>query len=408
MDGMGGDEELELMAAMGAIPQEQALLQQRMRRAQGLMDTPLPQGQQIGRVYKAASPLEALASAMMRGLGGRDMRRAEQDYGALAQRAQQGQLAAARRQQEIQDRDFGLKSRAADLNDAQAMAKESDSAAAYTRWEREQAERERSNRAREKLLATPKSGGGHGAFLPPDDTEAIADAIARGDLPPALTPYRSNASAVAAALARRGINVSEQQMNFDAEKKAISSLNSTQQVRLRQTMGTLDHSLDKLDEVYKKWTQVGPKSGFRTLNRAALAAAQQMPGETGAVAQELTTLINDLTAETAQIYMGGNSPTDHALKLASENLKADWNDETFKRLLGLMRTQLKFRRQAMGEIRASGTRGDNQYAPPAPVTDAAPSMAPAAQDAEAKAWADANPNDPRAAAILQRLKAKGL
>ncbi len=59
---MSDDAELQLMAALSGVPLEQAALMQRARRAQGLMDTPTPQGQQIGRVYKAASPFEALKS----------------------------------------------------------------------------------------------------------------------------------------------------------------------------------------------------------------------------------------------------------------------------------------------------------------------------------------------------------
>jgi hypothetical protein len=233
---------------------------------------------------------------------------------------------------------------------------------AQGQWEREQTEKERHNTASERIMANRPASQ---AFLPPRDLDAIADAMARGELPPVLTPFRSNAAGIAARLAKRGTNVSEQQLNFDAEKKAVASLNGTQQVRLRQTMATLDHSLGLLDQVYDEWQKVGPASGFRKFNRAALATAQQMPGKVGATAQKLNTLINDMVAETANVYMGGNSPTDHALKLAAENLKADWNEETFKELLGLMRKQLGFRRQAMEETRAAGARGENQYAPEA-------------------------------------------
>jgi hypothetical protein len=369
------DEELELAAAMGAIPYEQAALMRRGQRAQGLIGTPGAQGQQVGRVYRASSPLEHAAGALARAMGYREAGKIDQEFGGLAQRAQQAGLAQARqkaliRQEDItreqgnKDRDFGLRERGADLADMTAMSREADSATSYAKWEREQTERERSNLAREKLLASKPSGGGSGAFLPTEDLDAIAEAIARGDLPPALTPYRSNAAGIAARLARRGIDASELTLNFEAEKKAISSLNSTQQVRLRQTMTTLDHSLEKLEEVYARWQKVGPASGFRKFNKAALTAAQQVGGEAGATAQELVTLINDMVAETANVYMGGNSPTDHALKLAGENLKAEWNEATFTRLLELMRTQLKFRRQAMDEIRASGTRGENPYSVP--------------------------------------------
>jgi hypothetical protein len=374
--GGGGNDEAALMAALSGIPIEQALLMQRAQRAQGMASAPMPQGQQMGRVYRASSPLEALASAMTRYRGAKDMRGIEGEYAGLAGRAQEASMAQLRAERAPAPTEWNLppgltRTEGVRLLRAPEPPKptDPDNELAPPEWKalpgmtRGQAI---SSGYAKKLDPRPAGGGGgHGAFLPAEDTKAIAEAIARGELPPNLTPFRSNASAIAAELARKGTNVAEQQLNFGAEQKAISSLNSAQQVRLRQTMDTLDHSLGKLEEVYGRWQKLGPASGFRKFNRAALVAAQQVGGETGATAQELTTLINDLTAEVANVYMGGNSPTDHALKLAGENLKADWNDETFAKLLKLMKTQLGFRRQAMEGIRAAGTRGENQYAPPA-------------------------------------------
>jgi hypothetical protein len=150
MDGMSDDAETQLAAALSGIPLEQAALQAKRRRAQALMGVPTPQGQQIGRVYKAASPLEHLATALSRGLGARQDRKIDEESQGLAQRAQQEYAAQARqkeamRQQDIArqqgnaDRDFGLRSSAdaraaasqssaAELANAQAMAREADAA----------------------------------------------------------------------------------------------------------------------------------------------------------------------------------------------------------------------------------------------------------------------------------------
>jgi hypothetical protein len=40
------------------------------------------------------------------------------------------------------------------------------------------------------------------------------------------------------------------------------------------------------------------------------------------------------------VYKGGNSSTDETLRLASGNLKADWNDETFTRAVKQLKTTL--------------------------------------------------------------------
>ncbi|MFZ2196861.1 MAG: hypothetical protein WAV13_03945 [Thermodesulfovibrionales bacterium] len=352
---------------------------------------PGPQGRQVGGLFIASSPFEAIASGLTRYQGLKQAKEARaKREAAMGQRAglvpqfagpmmgeDPGQARAAGVAGMLSGDPAlaGAGRYAAGAADTrESVLRKAMEALTARRMSREEKlsdiESQRSYQdardARQNAAATERikmGGGGHGAFLPGDDLDAIADGIIKGEIPPNLSPFRSNASGVAARLSRKGYNLSEQQLNFSAEQKAISSLNSTQQVRLRQTMDTLDHSLDKLEEVYGRWSVLGPKSGFRKFNKAALAAAQQVGGETGATAQELQTLINDLTAEVASIYMGGNTPTDHALKLAGENLKADWNQETFTKLLGLLRTQLRFRKNAMDNVRASGTREGNQYEP---------------------------------------------
>jgi hypothetical protein len=110
--------------------------------------------------------------------------------------------------------------------------------------------------------------------------------------------------------------------------------------------------------------------------------------------------INDLTAELGNIYLGGNSATDQALKLAGENLAADWNEQTFKTSLGQLRQNLKLRLAAMNGSSPRGLAEPSRYAGPRlGPKPAAPAAHP--QDSEAVQWARSNPSDPRAAAILK-------
>lgn len=120
--GFGDDAEVQLAAALQGIPLEQAALMRRAQRAQGLMGTPMPQGQAVGRVFKASSPLEHLAAAFSRFQGGREAQAVDRGFGDLSARAgqaaqAQAKLQAARRQEDIAreqgntDREFGLKER---------------------------------------------------------------------------------------------------------------------------------------------------------------------------------------------------------------------------------------------------------------------------------------------------------
>ena len=71
---------LSLMVALGAIPEEQALLMRQRSFGEGLTDTPMAQGRNVGHTYVASSPLEHIANAMQRVIGYRKMQGAEQGY----------------------------------------------------------------------------------------------------------------------------------------------------------------------------------------------------------------------------------------------------------------------------------------------------------------------------------------
>ena len=196
-----------------------------------------------------------------------------------------------------------------------------------------------------------------------DDAKEIADAIENGDQPPTLTGLYRNAGPVRAELARRGVPLAKMETDWKATQRYMATLNGPQQVRLRQSIYSASGLLDKVEGLYDEWSRLAPTSGFKTLNKGALVAMKNLPGRAGAVASALDTQISELTADLGNIYMGGNSPTDQALKLGAMALKSEWNDETFREGVKQAKLNVGIRRNSIQHGSPAGTSQDSTYYP---------------------------------------------
>jgi hypothetical protein len=204
------------------------------------------------------------------------------------------------------------------------------------------------------------------------DVKDIADAIESGDQPPTLQGLYRNAGPVRAELARRGVPIARMEMDWNATKKYMGTLNGPQQVRLRQAIETAGDSLDKIQGLYDEWRKLAPVSGFKIANHAALVAMKNLPGRAGAVANALDAQIADLTAELGNVYMGGNSPTDHSLKLAQQNLSSDWGPDAFAEAMKQARLNIGIRKNSITHGAPAGVSGENTYMPPQPASPQTP------------------------------------
>ena len=177
------------------------------------------------------------------------------------------------------------------------------------------------------------------------DAEAIAQSIISGDQPPDLKGLYRMGPAVRASLARKGYDLRGAQSDWNATQKWIATANGQQQTRMRQAIDSVYHSLDVIEELANQW-----KGGkFPLLNRGKLNAALQgaLGPEAQAIATKLNAQISDVTSELANVYMGGNSPTDHALDLAKRNLSSDWTESQLLAALNLARRNLQIRQNSM-------------------------------------------------------------
>jgi hypothetical protein len=216
--------------------------------------------------------------------------------------------------------------------------------------------RAQANAVNDRPAATPLVGA--------DDVDGIADAIISGDQPPTLQGLYRLGAPVRAALARKGYNLANAQLDWAATQRHLSTLNGPQQTRLRQATDNAEHSLDVIDALAQQW-----KGGrFAILNKANLALAKSgaYGREAATIARQLEGQIADVTSELANVYMGGNSPTDHALALASKNLSAEWDERTLRDMIKMARTNLQIRANSIKNTGVIGVGGGSAYLPPTP------------------------------------------
>lgn len=207
------------------------------------------------------------------------------------------------------------------------------------------------------------------------DPKAIAAQIRTGDHPPDISQYgRPAAAAIASELAKPGphgeapFKLSFAQLDWKATQKHLAALNGAQQLRLNQAITALPDMLDKVDALASRW-----KGGrFPVLNKANLALAKggAYGQDVASVATQLDAQIADVTADLGNVYMGGNSPTDHALGLAGKSLKGDWSEAVLHDMVKLAKTNVTIRRNSIANTGVAGASADNPYAAQAPAAPA--------------------------------------
>lgn len=190
--------------------------------------------------------------------------------------------------------------------------------------------------------------------------QLIARSIINGDQPPLLTGLYSKSAAVRAELAKKGYDLTKATQDWKATDKLLSTMNSAQQVRLRQAVSFTKESLDVIDQLNEEWRG----GNFPLLNKANISAAKS--GALGQDAQSLATRLDaqiaDLVSELATVYKGGNSSTDESLSLAAKSLNGNFSYNQLKDSVNLIRQNLQIRENSINNTGVAGV-GDNQYAP---------------------------------------------
>jgi hypothetical protein len=115
-------------------------------------------------------------------------------------------------------------------------------------------------------------------------------------------------------------------------------------LRLNQAVNALPDLLDSVDTLAGQWKA---NAHLPILNRASLAAAKAgaYGKDAASLANQLETQIADVVGDLGTVYMGGNSPTDQALKLAGTALKSEWDQKVLHDMVGLAKKNVTIRAQ---------------------------------------------------------------
>lgn len=202
----------------------------------------------------------------------------------------------------------------------------------------------------------------HGPGSLEDQVKTLADGVERGITPPDPKGLYRYGGALKAELAKRGFDLTRATLDWMGVNRHISSLNSNQQLRVREAVTNAIGQVGNIEELYKQWQAVnGKNSSIVPLSRANLTLAANMGGETGKAAAALLGQINLLSSEVGTALMGGNSPTDHALQQASTLLKGEWDEKTFMEAVRVLRKDLQIRANSLSTAAPAGMAGPNQY-----------------------------------------------
>ena len=213
-----------------------------------------------------------------------------------------------------------------------------------------------------KDLGETKQPGSSFNLTTPDDLNNAVEGIYEGTAPPDITQYSfRDRTAIAGRLHRKGYDLAAATTDWKATQRYVASLNGPQQLRLNQSIASASGLLPKIEGLYAEWKKLAPVSGFKIANHAALVAMRNLPGRPGAVATALDTQIAELTADLGNIYMGGNSPTDQALKLGAVALKSDWNPDAFEEGIRQAKLNVGIRKNSIKFGAPQGMSGETNY-----------------------------------------------
>jgi len=193
-----------------------------------------------------------------------------------------------------------------------------------------------------------------------DNIVLTMDGIVSGRIPPELPSRGTNAyTELAAEAERRKFDLAKANQDWLATKKFLATLNGAQQTRLRQAVEFTDETVKGMTGLIDEWE--GGK--FPLLNKLDLMAARNgLYGQQAAsIATRLTTQIADIQSELGTVYKGGNSSTDESLRLAAENLKANWSWQVMKDSVDQIQKNLQYRRNSMKSVGAAGVSEPNPY-----------------------------------------------
>jgi hypothetical protein len=206
-----------------------------------------------------------------------------------------------------------------------------------------------------KIMASKP--GSYATATDKSNLKATVEGVAKGTVPPDPTKIasRRDLTNITGELAKKGLDLKQLSLDYQAEQSFIKSINSTQQVRLRQLIPSVLSGIDDLDSLNDQFKRTGVKA----FNKATVEYFANGGGtkEQQEIAQKFVSQMTVLADEMGSIFMGGNTPTDRSLNMAQQLFKGDFNDTALKASNEQVKRNLGYRQNAIESVQPIGTEG---------------------------------------------------
>lgn len=146
-------------------------------------------------------------------------------------------------------------------------------------------------------------------------------------------------------------DISKTTQDFAATQAYTKTLNGSALTKLRSAINFTSDSLWLIDSLNKEAEDKLKRSWITNFAKVQKSAALQWLywQEVKSVFTRLDSQIWDLVSELATVYKWGNSSTDASLKQADKMLSSDWDYQTLKDNVELVRKNLEIRKQSLNE-----------------------------------------------------------
>lgn len=210
-----------------------------------------------------------------------------------------------------------------------------------------------------------------------DNRSELAEMVRSGTMPPSMLSKRSDDyNDILAEASRKNkeengkpLNIAKLQLDYEAAKKWVLSLNSPQMVRFKGLAASVVNTIDEVKRLADELKQ----GGIQKWNEVSRETIQQVYGNTpqSQAANQYVTAVNTLKEEFANLANGGFAPTEPAWALANKQINENMGFKDLTSNLVEIQRLINYRINATENVQPT-TLGGPAVAPlnPTPTTAA--------------------------------------
>jgi hypothetical protein len=219
------------------------------------------------------------------------------------------------------------------------------------------------------ISALNRAKGGMGGMSDEDkkNADALIQGIKSGIFPPDVTKLGRNSKVnlyVVGRLADSGYDYTMANKEWLYQQALSRTAGGSKQVVIAENIGNVQQSLNKLKELNAEWK----RSGYPSLNslRATIAKGGLVGPDVMKAYNLLQNQVTVASNELGSIYMGGNSPTDQAVRHARDLLQTNWSEDVLDAAADLALENVGYRRNAINQVLQGGGGSPGRAVTPKP------------------------------------------